>query len=866
MPRLEPYVKASEIVRRVPNLLDINGSSNIGLVMVSAIGPRLAYIQGPAQFLATYTLNGDIPRNADITFVNAYYLSFSAGLVIARSMNTTANSGLLFVENQENPIPVIYKDGVLLTKETTLLFPSYDINNSTGFAFALNDVVFYKNDFVNVSQLPAQIYSTAVVITNNNPKYVLQYLNGVWNELGLFQANVASDNDLSNANLEGVYEAVASWDSIVSNFQVNSGDLLQFQNGVWTNLGPAVSTSITSEQELYALTIDEYIVDGAPYKWNNSQQVWQKQLTYANYQIFVEVDNLFDVAGTISTWRESTAVFNPGSPINSIGNISNRDQLTSNNLVGVYLVTNNFDLVTHDVVDDNDLSQISVLGFYKAIASWNSSTGAGPITSGDIIYFIDNPSTWINLGQITTMMSVGDLLEFNGNLWSRLATPLPNIKVDHGIFVEFITNPNLNIGINILDPITLFSPSIANYVDSDGNLTDVLFAVIANAAQSSNIYKAMVSNIDEYNFDLSLTYPGPEGDVTDTYQSSLNTNAVDLNGASVFIDNLNTIPGFGFSIDIFQTDMNLFPVSMTNPFPFGNSGLSLEESKKPSNLRLAVNELEDQEIYDIEYLAPVGITNLSFLKRFTQAGRVNYWFTPVDVPRDRTNANSIQMYMREIDDSNNVMAVGPFDKNSGLTGWINFIAFSTLYYEKLMNNKANGAEFAPIFDREFGTVQMVSPTFQLGKIDREKLLSFGAPVNFVKYDQRLDLFYLNNNLTHQSVDDVMSEEQNRRLVNKIKKNLIRLMAQFKGKYNTSSTREMVISLITFYFQNNIMNQQFPPDAYQIICDESNNPDELIRANKLAVTVKIRLYNSIKYIDILHEIFPIGVDFNQFSPA
>ena len=62
------------------------------------------------------------------------------------------------------------------------------------------------------------------------------------------------------------------------------------------------------------------------------------------------------------------------------------------------------------------------------------------------------------------------------------------------------------------------------------------------------------------------------------------------------------------------------------------------------------------------------------------------------------------------------------------------------------------------------------------------------------------------------------------------------MRQFKGKFNTVSTLGLVVSLITCYFQNNIMNKEFPPDAYNIICDELNNPPEIIRANKLELTV------------------------------
>ena len=59
-----------------------------------------------------------------------------------------------------------------------------------------------------------------------------------------------------------------------------------------------------------------------------------------------------------------------------------------------------------------------------------------------------------------------------------------------------------------------------------------------------------------------------------------------------------------------------------------------------------------------------------------------------------------------------------------------------------------------------------------------------------------------------------------------------------------------------------MNQNYAPNEYNIICDESNNTNEIITANKLALTVQVRLYNAIKYIDVLTDVFPIGVDFNS----
>jgi hypothetical protein len=490
MARFEPYVKASEVVRRVPNLLDINGESNIGLVMVSAVGPRLAYIQGPAQFLATYTIGGEIPRNADISFVNAYYLSFSAGLVIARAMNTTATGGLLFSDlkdSKDEPLPpekVIYKDGTLLTRQTDITITP----NESTWSFVLNDTVFFNGNYSDIS-------------------------------------------------------------------------------------------------------VDE---------------------DYRAFQTKIQVDELSDVADSVNNWKECAATF------------------------------------------ESDM-----------------------------------------------------------------------LKIKHGIYVDFETSQTgANKGIDVEFPSGYFTLDSENKVERhpvdiiQTPLNNWLFSVYSEAAQTQDTFGAKIKLIsgEDKNFEFTVMYPGVDGkDVNETYLASLYPEGMDkVNGISSYIDNLNVMPNFKFKVNIFKNDV--LPLETPNVSTgqlryFGKSGLDLETSKKSSNLKLAVTELEEQVKYDIEYLAPVGITNAAFLKRFIQAGRANYWFTPIDVPKDRTNANSIQQYMYNIDDDSNVYCCGPFDKNSGLTGWINYIACSTLYYEKLMRNKAQGAEFAPIFDREYGTFQMTNPAF-----------------------------------------------------------------------------------------------------------------------------------------------------------
>ena len=657
MSRLEPYVKASETVKRTPNLPNLNGTSNIGLVMVSAVGPQLAYIQGPAHFLATYTIGNEIPRNADISFINAYYLSFSANLVIARAMNTTATSGLLF-NKQQVPCPVLYKNGAILTNQTNITF---EVENENRWSFVLNNTVFFKGNYSAIS-------------TNRD---------------------------------------------------------------------------------------------------------------YKSFKFFIQCEDLADVAGTISNWPGYTAEF----------------KSSSNELI---------------------------------------------IKHGKFV-------------QLSTELPDKETEEHPGILNKDIIVNFPKNYFSYKLDEDGIEIEDEN-GNAILETHPMSTILIKE--------EDWLFSVYSKDAQASNMFEAGVELIknEEHNFELKFKYPGVKGDETQVFVVSLNPEATDISKASSYIDNLNVMPNWKFGIEIFTSGLNedgatLFPFESPSK-PFGDSGLDLNASKKPSNLKLALTELGDQERFDIEYLAPVGITNLSFIKMFTQLGRTRDWFTPIDIPIDRTNPNSIRMYMNEVDKDSNVYCCGPFDKNSGLTGWINLIACSTLYYEKLMRNRAMGAEFAPLFDKEFGTLQMVNPVFQLGKSDREELLSFGSPVNFIKYDQRLDLFYMNNNLTHQDVNDVISEEQNRRLVNKIKKEVNRIMEVFKGSQNTKSTRSRVIGLITYFFKNSIMNKQFPPHSFNIICDESNNPNELIDDNRLALVVEVKLYKSIKFIEVVNNVYSISSEFSQ----
>jgi hypothetical protein len=86
-----------------------------------------------------------------------------------------------------------------------------------------------------------------------------------------------------------------------------------------------------------------------------------------------------------------------------------------------------------------------------------------------------------------------------------------------------------------------------------------------------------------------------------------------------------------------------------------------------------------------------------------------------------------------------------------------------------------------------------------------------------------------------------------------------LLRQFTGRKISSKLWDDAKGVINYWFRSSIMSKQYTVAEYIVIIDESNNPIELQKQNKMAVTVNVRYSNSLKYITVYHNILELGMD-------
>lgn len=276
------------------------------------------------------------------------------------------------------------------------------------------------------------------------------------------------------------------------------------------------------------------------------------------------------------------------------------------------------------------------------------------------------------------------------------------------------------------------------------------------------------------------------------------------------------------------------------------------------SLKKAWDKIEDDERYVVEGMTDLGNTNSEIQNYMANmAINSNYFYAISTV--NSTNYMTITNKASKITgDSRKLYMLSPWDYDDGTVGFLFNVSPSVIYWETVCRNRLNNNEFAGAFGQNTGVVSIVKLAKEFKKTERQLLLT--KKVNTIFHDLYLERYYINDNYTKQTEENVMSEECNSRFQIRISKAMPLLLNQFKGRQANARTWADATSVIDYWFKTVIIPMNYSISDYQITCDSSNNTDEDVRANRMNVRVEVRFYNSIKYIIVYNDAYPIGVEF------
>lgn len=275
-----------------------------------------------------------------------------------------------------------------------------------------------------------------------------------------------------------------------------------------------------------------------------------------------------------------------------------------------------------------------------------------------------------------------------------------------------------------------------------------------------------------------------------------------------------------------------------------------------SDLKRAMDQILEDEVYVTEGLSDLGNTELSFQSylanmAISETGNYFYPISTVNSTNYMTIGNSATKISQ---DSYKLYMSAPWDIDTGTLGWKFYASPSVLYWEAVARNRRNNNEFASLLGQSYGLVQYQRPTTEFNKKTRQLLLS--RRVNTAYWNISTQAWNMNDCYTKENENNIMNEDGNSRLMIRISKAMPVILRQFIGRKITEPMCKEVVGVIDYFFRTTIIPMNVSVDGYQIFCDYD---EALARQNKIKVVVNCRYQRSLKYIEVYNRAFDVGMD-------
>lgn len=180
------------------------------------------------------------------------------------------------------------------------------------------------------------------------------------------------------------------------------------------------------------------------------------------------------------------------------------------------------------------------------------------------------------------------------------------------------------------------------------------------------------------------------------------------------------------------------------------------------------------------------------------------------------------------------------------------------YMRTIVSNYYSGKGYAAIMGTSgAGTAACgTSLAVRYTKSQRLELLNMGLTP--IKWHSRKKIAYFTMNNSVNTLDDSISEEQNRRIMNKASHDMDDRLDDMVGKYNIDETRSRVEEMVAEYQKFELKNYSAGAVVELLVkCNVDNNTPGIINANRLEVEIGIRFNRAIRWVNILYKILPVA---------
>lgn len=502
-------------------------------------------------------------------------------------------------------------------------------------------------------------------------------------------------------------------------------------------------------------------------------------------------------------------------------------------------------LITKDKENLTNSKSKFVLKFNN-IVFWNGEAGLYTKSSlSEDDYQVDNSSSGMTFNDFMAAV-VEELPSFY--------SVMPSIS--NGNEVTLFSNAgdfNPVVKFGTIDKVSIVNPESEK--DYEFELSS-RFAMMATYPSSSKIFGLTLIDRGDDTWDMTIRRKS----TTANFNVSFVPGTVNGYGVGIYADYVNEN-----AIDYKYIDLNLNadPVEIDKEITFGDEivvpvpGLTQRKN--------ALSKLTLDTGYYYNFITELGYNHVSYDTYATSiAEELNAQYV-TSAPRDYLVHTDIIKYRDDTKiDSRNASMFTPYYKDSTIGNFIVDLSPSTEFLRRFYTNKALFKEFGPCFGPVCGettiTTKRSSSSGLLVDFNtrdvREQLLT--KQVNPIKIDRGAGSTYFTDNWTMQKKDSYLSDFQNMYATNVIQHILDQFMKQYFASANNKAVRDNVVTVLTKAIEERLFaNQSYTPISFEVICDESNNPDSVVADRKLIVDIKI-IYNvAIKYIKTYTRILPIS---------